>query len=362
MEVTAAVLHAPDRAYAIERVTLAPPRADELLVRIVAVGMCHTDSLLRAPGVLRTPPIIAGHEGAGIVEAAGDDVEGIAIGDHVVMTFEHCGACRACTDARPYHCDGMNARNLSGRRADGSTAATAADGAAISSRWFGQSSFATHAIATARNAIVVDRDVPLELAAPLGCGLMTGAGAVLSSLDVQPGASVAVFGAGAVGLAAVMAARVAGAAMIIAIDLHDARLQLARELGATHAVDGAAGDLVRELRGLTGGGADAVVEATGVPAVAATALAATRQGGRYAQAGILSDDLRLPPLAVMGRTVIGVQEGDVDPHEFIPRLIALWRDGEFPFDRLIAHFGLDQINEAEQAAHSGRVIKPVLRP
>lgn len=362
MQITAAVLRAPDGPYALEAVELADPLADEVLVRIVAAGMCHTDVLPRGEVSFSPPPIITGHEGAGVVEAVGADVTGISVGDHVVLSFDSCGACAACSAGAPAHCETFLLRNLLGRRLDFTTGVTDADGAEVASRWFGQSSFATHCVATARNVVVVDKDLPLEVLGPLGCGIQTGAGSSLVALDVQPGTSIVVFGAGAVGLAAIMGAAVAEAGVIIAVDLHQHRLELALELGATHTFDGRADDLVAQVHALTGGGAHYAIDTTGVPAVMLSALAGLRLGGVAGFVGVQTGDLLLDGAALIGKTVIGILEGNTDPHTFIPRMIELWQAGRFPFDRLIEEFPLAQINEAEEASLSGRVIKPVLRP
>jgi aryl-alcohol dehydrogenase len=362
MDITAAVLRSTDGPYSIEQVELDAPGADEVLVRIVSAGMCHTDLLPRLPDGIWPPPIITGHEGAGVVEAVGDGVEGISVGDHVVLTFDSCGACRGCTEGRPCYCETFLMRNMLGRRMDGSTGVRTADGEEIASRWFGQSSFASHCLATARNVVVVDADLPLEQMGPLGCGLLTGAGSILVGLDVQPGERLVVYGAGAVGLAAVMAGVVAGAETIIAVDLHEHRLELARELGATHTIDGSHGDAAGQVLGLTGGGADVAFDTTGNAAVITGAIGALRLGGRLGLVGVQTAELVLDPVALVGKTVTGILEGGGDPHELIPRLIALWREGRFPFDRLIETFPLDQIDAAEEASLSGRVVKPVLLP
>jgi aryl-alcohol dehydrogenase len=361
LQITAAVLRDKDAPYSIEEVTLAEPRPDEVVVRIVGVGMCHTDVLPRGEATISPPPIITGHEGSGVVEAIGADVTDIAVGDHVVLSFESCGVCEACVARRPSACEEFWLRNLLGRRADFSTAVTDAAGQEVPSRWFGQSSFATHVLATARNTVVVDPSLPLELLGPLGCGIQTGAGAVLVALDVQPGTSVVVFGSGAVGLAAVMGAKVAGATTIVAIDLHQHRLDLALELGATHVLRGDDPDLLAHVQELTGG-AHYSVDTTGIPAVSRNALACVRLGGTAALVGAQLDDLVLDTLAVVGKTAIWVLEGSADPKTFIPRMIELWQAGQFPFDRLIEQFPLSEIDAAEEASLSGRVIKPVLRP
>lgn len=362
MQITAAVLRTSDGPYELEPVELAEPREDEVLVRIVGAGMCHTDVLPRGEVTLSPPPIITGHEGSGVVEAVGSAVEGVAVGDHVVLSFDSCGSCEMCRAGAPAHCETFLMRNMLGRRLDFTTGVTDAGGADVASRWFGQSSFATHCLATARNVVVVDPSLPLEKLGPLGCGIQTGAGSALVALDVQPGKSVVVFGAGAVGLAAVMGAVVAEAAVIIAVDLHEHRLELARELGATHTIDGGSASAVAQIHDVTGGGAHYSIDTTGVPAVMQNALAGLRLGGKAGFVGVQSGDLVLDGLALVGKTAIGILEGNTDPHTFIPRMIELWQAGRFPFDRLIEEFPLSEINEAEQASLSGRVVKPVLRP
>lgn len=362
MKATAAVLRAADAPYALEEITLRDLRPNEVLVRIVGAGMCHTDVLPRVPDFIAAPPIVQGHEGAGVVEAVGSAVSRIAIGDHVVLSFDSCGTCVPCVQGQPAYCDTFLARNLFGGELDGSTTATDSSGNAIKARWFGQSSFATHCIATERNAVVVDKSLPLELLGPLGCGIQTGAGSILVALDVQPGTSVAVYGAGAVGLAAVMAAKVAGATTIIATDLQQHRLDLALELGATHVINGGAADVVEQVIAISGGGVHYAFDTTGLPKVIAGALSATRMTGKCGLVGVQQGNLDLESMMVVGRTIIGILEGSCDPQEFIPRMISLWQAGQFPFDRLIEKFPMSQINEAEQSSLSGGTIKPVLIP
>lgn len=362
MRIKAAVLRAHDGPYRIEDVELADPRPDEVRVRIVGAGMCHTDLLPRVPDFIAPPPIIAGHEGSGVVEEVGSAVTGLAPGDHVVLSYDSCHACANCRSALNPYCETFFARNLTGQPVDGHNPVHDADGRPVAARWFGQSSFATHAIVAARNVVKVAEDLPLELLGPLGCGVQTGAGAVLNSLAVTAGSSIAVFGAGGVGLSAVMAARVAGAATIAAVDVNPARLELARELGATHTFDGAAPDLALSLLQETGGFQYAL-DTTGLPQVINTAIGALRPAGVCGTVGVQQGDLVLDPGALsVGRTVKGILEGDAVPQVFIPKLIALWRQGRLPFDRLIRTFPLEQINEAEQASLKGEVVKPVLLP
>jgi aryl-alcohol dehydrogenase len=364
MKIQAAVLRAGDKPYSLERLELAGPGAGEILVRIVGTGMCHTDMVPRSPefATLAPLPLVTGHEGAGVVEAAGAGVSGIAVGDHVVLSFDSCGFCASCRGGHPAYCESFLPRNLSGRHLDGSSPATDEAGKPVGARWFGQSSFASHALATAQNAVVVDRSLPLEILGPLGCGIQTGAGSVLVAMGVRAGATIVVYGAGAVGLAAVMAARVAGATTIIAVDLHPSRLDLARELGATHVIDGKAPDGTQQILALTGG-VEYAFDTTGIPSVIAGAVTVLRPLGVCGLVGVRGADLVLPPLTLeLGKTVMGIIEGDVVPQRFIPQMIVLWRQARFPFDRLVRKFPLAKIDEAERASLSGEVVKPVLLP
>jgi len=362
MKTTAAVLRSADQPYSIETIELPDIADDEVLVRIVSAGICHTDSILRNAAAMLLP-IIPGHEGAGVVEAVGAGVTSISPGDHVVLSFDSCGQCRNCADHLNPYCDQFAMKNFVGSKLDGSPPATDLDGKAVASRWFGQSSFATYAIASEQNTVVVDPDADLRLLGPLGCGIQTGAGSVLIALDVQPGESIAVYGTGGVGMAAIMAARVAEAATIIAVDRHQHRLDLAVELGATHTVLAADGvDVAGAVVAASGGGTDYAFDTTGVPAVVTAAVAGLRATGVCGLVGAGGDQLVFDPNALFGKTVVGIFEGNADPQQFIPRMIELWQDGRFPFDRLIETYALSQIDEAEQASLDGSVIKPVLLP
>ncbi|QKW39746.1 NAD(P)-dependent alcohol dehydrogenase [Actinomadura sp. NAK00032] len=364
MQINAAVLRAADAPYTIESLDLADPGPGEVLVKIAGAGMCHTDMLGRVPGDLVAKPVVLGHEGSGVVEAVGPGVTGLAPGDHVVMSFDSCGTCDTCRTARPGACPQMMALNMLAVPLDGVPRATAGDGEAVHTRWFEQSSFASHALGTVRNVVPVTADAPLERLGPLGCGVQTGAGSVLISLGVRAGDSIAIFGAGAVGLSAVMAARVAGATTIVAVDLHESRLDLARELGATHVLNGADADIAGQIRAISGGeGVRYSFDTTAVPEVVSTAVASLCTTGVCGLVGVGAAEYRLDAnLLLMGRTVKGIIEGDAVPHTFIPTLIELWRQGRFPFDRLITTYPLDQINQAEGDTTSGKVVKPVLIP
>ena len=357
MKIHAAVLRDGAAPYAIEEVELAEPGPGEVRVRIVGSGMCHTDVLARSG--MAALPMITGHEGSGVIDAVGDGVSTLSVGDHVVLSFVSCGTCENCAKGQRAYCETFLPRNLTGRNLDGSTSVRDADGNEIASRWFGQSSLATHCIASTRNAVKVDSDLPIELFGPLGCGIQTGAGSILLAMRVQAGTSLVVFGSGAVGLAAVMAGVVAGATTIIAVDLHESRLALASELGATHVLRGDDPGLVGQVHDITGGGAHYSFDTTGIPSVMQSAVACLRMTGVCGYVGVQTGNIEFDGFALVGKTVMGILEGSADPHRFIPQLIDLWRTGRFPFDRLITTYRLDEVNEAEQSSLSGGAIKPV---
>lgn len=363
MKIQAAVLRGFDLPYQIEDVEITEPGPGQVLVRIAGVGLCHTDTLPRVPDLTAGPPIIPGHEGSGVVQAVGPGVSDLDIGDHVVLSYDSCGRCQNCLSSHPAYCDTFMQRNLSGAGLIPEGPVSDANGNPVAARWFGQSSFATHSIVDSVNVVKVSKDLPIELLGPLGCGIQTGAGAILVALDVRAGSSVVVFGAGGVGLSAVMAARVAGATTIVAVDLHRSRLDLATELGATHTVDGSDTDILESLLKITGGGAQYSLDTTGVPSVISTAIGCLRPTGTCGLVGVQLGDVSLGPMDLaIGRTVTGILEGDAVPGVLIPQLVELWQQGRFPFDRLIKKYPLDQINEAEQASLSGDVVKPVLIP
>jgi aryl-alcohol dehydrogenase len=360
----AAVVREKSGPFVIEDVTLDAPRAGEVLVRIAGVGMCHTDLVVRDQYFPTPLPAVLGHEGSGVVEAVGGGVTKVAVGDHVVLSYASCGQCDNCLQGLNGYCPDLYGRNFSGARPDGSSPCCDAHGARLSGYFFAQSSFGEFALATERNVVPIDRDVPLEIMGPLGCGIQTGAGAVINALKPGAGSSIAIFGAGSVGLAAVMAARVAGCATIIAVDLNDTRLELARELGATHVVN-AAGDAVEAIHAITGEGVQYSLECTGLPVVVRQAVDCLRLTGVCGIIGVapLGTEIALDMNGLLfGRTVRGIIEGDSIPDIFIPQLVALWRQGRFPFDRLITFYPLSEIEAAAHASERGEVLKAVLRP
>ncbi|MEV8374752.1 alcohol dehydrogenase catalytic domain-containing protein [Kribbella sp. NPDC056861] len=295
----AAILRDRGAAWSVESVGITGPGVGQVLVRIAGTGFCHTDTVLRAPGFARLP-VIGGHEGAGVVEAVGPNVSSPAVGDHVVLSFDWCGSCRNCERDHPAYCVEFGARNLSGWDADDSPQVTDTNGRAVGNRWFQQSSFASHVLAPARSAVVVDRDLPLELMGPLGCGVQTGAGAVLSVLRPALDTALLITGAGAVGLSAVMAARMIGVRSIVVCDRHPHRLELARELGATQLVS-ADGELPP---------VDNALDTTGSPAVIAATITAVRPPGVVGLVGIQQGDVTIRPLDISaGRGLVGILEG-----------------------------------------------------
>ena len=361
-KVRAAVMRAGHDPFTIEELDLEPPRSDEVLVRMVASGMCHTDLLARElPPEFFTGPQVYGHEGSGVVEDVGSDVTDLSVGDHVVLSFNHCGSCPACDSGRLACCFDFAAYNMSGGRLDGTKAFTDGSGDAIGSHFFGQSSFASHSVVARTSVVKVDPGYDLVKLGPLGCGIQTGAGAILNTLGVQPGSSVVVTGAGALGLSAVMAARVAGADEIIAVDRHANRLELAAKYGATTTLSGTPDELTAGIHAATGRGADYAFDTTGNAAVVRAAFEGLNNIGTLGLAGVGFGDLTFDFLSLIGgRTIRGVMEGDANPPEFIPYLAQLNADGEFPYDELITTYGIDEVNEAEAASAAGAVIKPVL--
>lgn len=364
MQITAAVARQPGAPFSLETLELEAPRAGEVLVRVVATGVCHTDLVVR-DGHLPTPlPVVLGHEGAGVVAAVGPGVAKVAAGDHVVMSFNSCGACPSCAEQEPAYCHEFFPRNFFGSRADGSSALSAG-GSPVHGNFFGQSSFATHAICHERNVVKVPTDIDLALLGPLACGVQTGAGAVINALQVKAGKSFAVFGAGSVGLSALMAAKALGAGRLVAIDTNDERLEFARSIGASVVLNPQRDDVVAALIALTGHGIDYIVDTTGLPAVMRDAVASLAPRGACGILGAspLGTQLTLDEVHFMsgGRRLIGIVEGSANPDAFIPQLIELYRQGRFPFDRMVRFYPFEQINAAVHDSETGKTIKPIVR-
>lgn len=364
MEITAAVVREKFGAFTIDRLELTDPRPDEALVRIVASGMCQTD-LHGRDGYYDTPyPAVYGHEGAGVVQAVGNSVTKFAPGDHVVISFPWCGVCPNCRRNMQSHCmKGLDLK-MRGTRPDGSTLMRKG-GAPVYSAFFQQSSFATHAIANERYMVKVRKDAPLELLGPFACSGQTGAGAVLNSMQPSGGDSFAVFGVGAVGLSGLMAAKIAGCDPIIAVDVHEDRLTLARALGATHAINHRGrSDVVAEIRRITGDGVRFSLETSAQPAVFREAVEALIAAGTCVLLGSARSGTEVSfemPFLQFGRVVRGVIQGESHPQEFIPTLVDFLMQGKMPVERMMTFYPLAEINRAAQDSSRGTAIKPVLR-
>jgi len=360
----AAVIHEKDAPFSFEEVELDEPRPDEVLIRMVATGLCHTDLSVRA-GIIPFPlPGVVGHEGAGVVEAVGSAVQRVKPGDHVLASFTSCGHCSNCQAGHPGYCFSFLPLNLlGGMRADGSHTIEE-NGKPLNAHFFGQSSLARHALIDERSLVKVNSDAPLEMLAPLGCGIQTGAGTVLNVLRPEPGSSLVVFGLGGVGLAAVMAANLSAVGRIVAVDLVPSRLALARELGATDTIDARSTDVVETLMELTSGkGVNYTIEATGNTKVLGQAIQVLAPLGTCAVIGAPLAGSTVPfdvNFLLNGRRIVGITEGDSDPENFIPALVRLYELGRLPLDKLIRHYPFEQIEQAAADAHDGSTIKPVL--
>ncbi|MEH3102224.1 NAD(P)-dependent alcohol dehydrogenase [Sphingomonas adhaesiva] len=368
MQTTAAVARQPQGDFSIETVEVEAPRAGEVQVRIAGVGLCHTDLIFRDQFAPYPLPAVLGHEGAGTIAAVGEGVEGLAVGDRVVLGFSSCGHCERCAEHLPSYCRDFPPLNYAGMRLEDGSKAFMNGDEAISSHFFGQSSFAADTIVRARNVVkVTDDDAPLDILGPLGCGFQTGAGGVMRSLACHAGSSIAIVGGGPVGLAAVMGAALRECATIILVEPVAARRDLAKELGATHVIDPAAGDVTDAIRAILPGGTDFAFDTSGrVPAIEA-ALGALAPRGMLGLVGVphRADEalsINIAGMITYGQRVIGIMEGDSDPQTFIPELIAAHRAGRFPFDRLVTTFPLAQINAAIAAQARGDCVKVVLVP
>lgn len=364
MKITAAVTHRHGADFEMIDVDLDDPRPNEVLVRIKAVGICHTDLVFRDFDLGIGLPAVFGHEGVGVVEQAGDDIRKVMPGDAVLLSFRSCGECRQCQSRLPSYCASFPALNFTGRRPDGSKSIRRGE-TAISGNFFGQSSFATHVLAYERNIVKLPADLPIARFAPLACGVQTGAGGVMRSLNCPAGASIVVIGAGTVGLSAIMAAALRQCAVIIAIEPNAGRRDLAIRFGATHVFDPAADDLAAQVRAVLPWGAEYALDTSGhIPAIEAV-LGYLAPRGMLGLVGVPADPLAalalpLVPFIGAGFIVKGIIEGDSDLDGFIPELIDLHRQGRFPFDDLIAFYPFDQINQAVKDQHAGLCVKPVL--
>jgi aryl-alcohol dehydrogenase len=359
MQTTAALTNNHGAGFVPTPLELDEPRADEVRVAIKAAGICHTDFTFADGHAPSAVPAVFGHEGVGVVEAVGSDVEGIEVGDRVLMSYDSCGGCPSCLAGRPFYCALFAPLNFGGARLDGSTSLTR-DGNPIHSHFFGQSSFSDRANVRARTIVHLGDDIPFELAAPFACGIMTGAGAVINSMKAGAGSRIAVIGLGGVGLAAVIASKLVDAGLVIAIDPVEVRRTLALELGAHVALDPTLPTFTDDLK--AHGGVDFVLDTAGRTEPVDACFANLIPGGTlFTVTAPPAGSWSLPAFTLIeGRGMRGITMGEAVPQTFIPFLIEKWRAGQFPIERLVSTFPMKDIAAAEQAMRSHHVIKPVL--
>ena len=361
----AAVVSWTAAPFVLQPVDLSAPRAGEVMVALEACGVCHADVAAQR-GQLPFPlPGVLGHEGVGRVVEVGSGVDAPAVGSRVVVSSTSCGRCEACLNGAPVYCRDWPRLNLFGGDLSDGSNALACCGSPLHGRFFGQSAFARHMIVAAHACVPAPEDLPAAVLAPLGCGVQTGVGAALLVLRPSPGDRVAVFGAGAVGLSTVMGLKLTGAAQVIAVDMHSRRLELARELGATHTLDAGACDVAAEIARLTGQqGLAGAVETSGNAGALQAALSSLRAQGICVVVGVPGDGASakfdVTDVVARGLRVVGANQGDANPRTFIPRLIELHRQGRLPVERLVTCFPFAKINDAVRASLDGRVVKPVL--
>lgn len=372
MKVRAAILtragapipYAESRPLQIVEIDLAPPGPGEVLVRVVAAGLCHSDLSIINGDRQRRTPIVLGHEAAGIVEALGEGVTDLALGDHVILVFvPSCGSCSPCAEGRPVLCEPAAAANVAGTLLGGGKRMSY-EGQSID-HFVGLSAFAEYAVVSRRGVQKIDPELPLEVAALFGCAVMTGVGAVVNTSQVRPGQSVAVIGLGGVGLSALMGALAAGASRVVAVDLMDEKLAIAKSLGATDLINAGSDDAVDQLRELTGGGVDHALEMVGSAKALEFAYRVTRRGGTTVTVGLpaSSQNLMTPVwhLVAEERTLKGSYLGSCVPRRDIGRFISLYRNGRLPVDRLLTGtLKLEQINEGFDRLHRGEAIRQVI--
>ncbi len=362
MKIRAAVVEEKSGPFVVQDVELDEPRDDEVLVRTVSSGICHTDLLGRDGHMPLAFPAVFGHEGAGVVEKAGARVKKVGPGDHVVLSFLSCGACPACLRGVPTRCATYFEHNMGGARFDGSPTMRR-NGEIVHANFVGQSSFASHSLANERCVVKVRKDAPLELMGPMACAVQTGAGAIFNSLRPEVNSSIAVFGTGPVGLCAVLAAAATDCAPIIAVDINAERLNLAREFGATHTINPRETDPVEEIKRIGGGGVAYSLECTAFPAVLRQAVDVLGMGGVCGMIGVppVGVEVSLHMRQVLdGRKIVGIIAGDSVGDVFIPQMIELYLRGRLPFDRMLRFYPFDRINEAARDAASGNTLKAVL--
>lgn len=363
MKIKAAVVQEKNDPFEIRNdIELAELHPDDVQVHMVASGICHSDEALRVGDAVIDYPIVLGHEGSGIIEKVGSNVQNLKVGDHVVLSFYACGVCDNCLKGEPTKCLNYAKNNLSGVRPDGTSHFTY-DGEKIADM-FDQSSFTSTTVVRERNVVKVPKDIDLRKLGPLGCGYVTGSGTVFNTLKPKPGDTIAVFGTGAVGLAAMMAGKISGCINVIAIDIVDSRLELAKELGATQTINSKNFDVVEEVKKLTNGlGVNYAVDTTGITEVMENSIKVLAQGGVSATIAVTPNHIDVDTwndLCVDDKSIVGVNMGDSIPQIDIPRLIEFYRQGMFGFDKTEKFYKFEEINEANEDSRTGKTIKPVL--
>lgn len=361
MEIQALVT-TPEKDFEKRTLQLDDPKADEVLVRLVASGVCHTDATVLDRTLPVPYPAVLGHEGSGIVEKVGSNVTTVQPGDHVVLGFAYCGHCDNCLEGNAGGCENMMPLNFSGKNKYGVSPIHTDEQQEVS-QFFGQSSFATYTTVDEKNVVKVSKDADLRYLGPFGCGIMTGSGTVLNSLAPEPGTSFVVFGTGAVGISGMLAAKISGCYPIIAVDIHDSRLELAKELGATHTINSTKEDPVEKIKEITGKGAHYSFETTGVPEVTLSALRCLRIKGECATVAVGKRDLTLNvtnEIMLNAITLKGVIEGDAVPQLIIPKLVTFYQNGQFPIDKLVKFYEFEDVDQAFEDSKNGSTIKPIL--
>jgi len=372
MKIKAAVLrdsgkpqpYANSRPLSIEEIELDPPGRGEVLIQIKAAGLCHSDLVAINGERAKPTPMVIGHEAAGVVAEVGTDVSGFEVGDHVVPSYvSSCGRCEMCREGRPALCLPASKANMAGTMIDGTTRLHK-DGTRIFHH-SGVAAFAEFAVISQNALVKIDASVPFEQAALFGCAVVTGVGSVVNTANVRPGQSIVIVGLGGVGLSAMLAAIASGAGRVIAVDINDDKLLLARQLGAHHAFNAKAGNCVESIRAVTDGGAHIAIETAGAPMALDMAYKVTCRGGTTVAAGMPGPEasITLSHLSLVGeeRTLKGSYMGSCVPSRDIPRYLGMFQDGKLPIDRLTSHqIELDELNEAFDRLVEGSVVRQVL--
>jgi aryl-alcohol dehydrogenase len=365
MKSKALVVYEKKGPFVLDEIDIEAPGAGEVLVRITASGLCHTDILAWEKGEETAfndipLPMVLGHEGAGVVEAIGPGVDFCKVGDQVVLSYNHCEECDGCHSGITGTCDEMVGLNFTGVQKGGGTRLHK-DGVPVST-FFGQSSFAHYAVTNRSNTIVVPKDVPIELFGPFGCGIQTGSGAVFYKCHPIPGDSIVVFGCGSVGLSALLAAKACGCTTIVAVDVFDSKLELAKSLGATHALNAKNCDVATEIQKIKRGGVNYAIETTGNGKILAQSLHCIAAGGKSCVIGAGNAESTISIDALRSeRTIVGVIEGSIDPHLQIPRLIELYKNGMFPVEKFTTFYDMKDMNQAVEDTATGKAIKAIIR-